>query len=138
MVRLLGVDPGTKRCGVAVTNREASMAFPRPALPTDNQLAAALRLIAQEEGVELVVIGRPVALSGNETASTKEADALFAQLSSELAPLPVVQWDERLTTHEAQRSLSAAGLKAKQHRSRVDSAAAVIMLQNYAESHREN
>lgn len=112
------------------------MAFPRPALATDDKLAARLRLIVEEEGVELVVIGRPVALSGNETASTKEADALFTQLTDELAPLTVVQWDERLTTHEAQRSLSEAGLKVKKHRSHVDSAAAVIMLQNYAESHR--
>lgn len=114
------------------------MAFPRPAVATDDYLVAALRLIADEEGVELVVIGRPVALSGNETASTKEADTLYARLSNELAPLPVVQWDERLTTREAQRSLSAAGIKTKNHRAHVDSAAAVIMLQNYADSHRED
>ncbi len=113
------------------------MAFPRPALSTDDHLVDALRLITEEEGVELVVVGRPVALSGNETASTKEADGLFTRLSDGLAPLPVVQWDERLTTHEAQRSLSQAGVKAKNHRAHVDSAAAVIMLQNYAESHRE-
>src|ERR1700722_3405500 len=138
MVRLLGVDPGTKRCGVAVTNRDASMAFPRPALATDENLVDALRLLTDDEGVELVVVGRPVALSGNETASTREADGLFVRLRDELAPLPVVQWDERLTTHEAQRSLSAAGMKAKNHRAHVDSAAAVIMLQNYAESHRES
>jgi putative holliday junction resolvase len=138
MVRLLGVDPGTKRCGIAVTNRDASMAFPRPAVATDDHLVAALRLLADDEAVELVVIGRPVALSGNETASTKQADALYARLKDELAPLPVVQWDERLTTYEAQRSLSAAGMKTKEHRTHVDSAAAVIMLQNYAESHRED
>src|ERR1700677_4649648 len=131
MARLLGIDPGSKRCGVAVTDRDESMAFPRPALATNDGLGGSLRTLVEEESVELVVIGRPVALSGNETASTHEADVLFELLSEGLAPIPVVQWDERLTTHEAQRSLSQAGLRAKNHREHVDSAAAVIMLQSY-------
>jgi putative holliday junction resolvase len=136
MARLLGIDPGSKRCGVAVTDRDESMAFPRPALATNDALVGSLRTLVEEESVELVVIGRPVALSGNETASTHEADVLFELLSEGLAPIPVVQWDERLTTHEAQRSLSQAGLKAKNHREHVDSAAAVIMLQSYMDGRR--
>ena len=136
MARLLGIDPGSKRCGVAVTDRDESMAFPRPALATNDHLVESLRSLVDEEGVELVVIGRPVALSGNETASTKEADGLYELLVDGLAPIPVVQWDERLTTHEAQRSLSQAGVKAKNHREHVDSAAAVIMLQSYMEGRR--
>jgi putative holliday junction resolvase len=136
MARLLGIDPGTRRCGVAVTDRDESMAFPRPALATNDELVESLRSLVEDESIELVVIGRPVALSGNETASTKEADALFERLEQGLAPVPVVQWDERLTTHEAQRSLSQAGLKAKNHRERVDSAAAVIMLQSYMDGRR--
>jgi putative holliday junction resolvase len=135
MARLLGIDPGAKRCGVAVTNRDASMAFPRPALSNNDQLIDALRALVAEESVSLVVIGRPVALSGNETASTHDADAMYEELLQAL-PVPVVQWDERLTTHEAQRSLSAAGLKAKDHRQHVDSAAAVIMLQSYMDGQR--
>jgi putative Holliday junction resolvase len=138
MARLLGIDPGSKRCGVAVTDRDASMAFPRPALATNDQLIGALRDLVEEESVALIVIGRPVALSGNETASTHDADALYATLVDALTPLPVVQWDERLTTHEAQRSLSQAGVKAKDHRQHVDSAAAVIMLQSYLDGQREN
>jgi putative holliday junction resolvase len=136
MARLLGIDPGSRRCGIAVTDRDESMAFPRPALSTNDQLVGSVRSLVEEEGVELVVIGRPVALSGNETASTQEADALYELLVQGLAPIPVVQWDERLTTHEAQRSLSQAGVKAKNHRQHVDSAAAVIMLQSYMEGRR--
>ncbi len=75
-------------------------------------------------------MGRPVALSGNETASTRDADNFFAQVR-EIVSVPVVQWDERLTTRDAQKSLSEAGLSAKESRDRIDSAAAVIMLQNY-------
>ena len=136
MARLLGIDPGSKRCGVAVTDRDESMAFPRPALATNDELVGSLRSLVEEERVELVVIGRPVALSGNETASTQEADALYTLLVDGLAPVPVVQWDERLTTQEAQRSLSEAGVKAKNHREHVDSAAAVIMLQSYMDGRR--
>jgi putative holliday junction resolvase len=133
MARFLGIDPGTVRCGIAITNSAASMAFPRPALANDDSFLAALRALVDEESIGTIVVGRPVALSGSETASTKAADGLYEQLVAAFEGLPVVQWDERLTTFEAQRSLSQAGIKAKQHRDHVDSAAAVIMLQNYVD-----
>jgi putative Holliday junction resolvase len=109
------------------------MAFPRPALGADGSLLATLGELVRQEGVDLVVVGRPVALSGKETASTEAADGLYTAIVEALAPLRVIQWDERLTTQEAQRSLSGAGMKAKDQRGRIDSAAAVIMLQNYVD-----
>lgn len=131
MARLLGIDPGAVRCGIALTDSAGTMAFPRPALANDEALITALQQLIDEEGVEAVVVGRPLALSGNETSSTKQADALYRELVEALSDLTVTQWDERLTTFEAHRSLSRAGLRAKQHRDHVDSAAAVIILQNY-------
>jgi putative Holliday junction resolvase len=80
-----------------------------------------------------MVVGRPVALSGNETASTHSADDFYDRLVGAFHELTVLQWDERLTTFEAQRSLAQAGIRAKDHREHVDSAAAVIMLQNYVD-----
>jgi putative Holliday junction resolvase len=133
MARILGIDPGTRRCGVAITDSARSMAFPRPALGADGSLLATLGELVRQEGVDLVVVGRPVALSGKETASTEAADGLYTAIVEALAPLRVIQWDERLTTQEAQRSLSGAGMKAKDQRGRIDSAAAVIMLQNYVD-----
>ena len=109
------------------------MAFPRPALEANASLLAKLSELVEEELVGLVVVGRPVALSGNETASTEAADGLYTAIAGALAPVPVIQWDERLTTLEAQKSLSGAGMKAKNQRERIDSAAAVIMLQNYVD-----
>ncbi len=131
MARILGIDPGSRRCGIAITDSARTMAFPRPSLQADDALMLNVSRLVEEEAVALVVVGRPVALSGNVTASTESADRLFDALQESLAPVPVVQWDERLTTFEAQRSLSGAGMKAKQHREHIDSAAAVIMLQNY-------
>lgn len=134
MTRILGIDPGTRRCGVAITDSARTLAFPRPSVSVDEGLVAALAKLCAEEGVEVVVVGRPVALSGRETASTDEADRLFAALRTRLAPLPVQQWDERLTTQQALRSLRSAGMKSRQHRGHVDSAAAVLLLQNYVDA----
>jgi putative Holliday junction resolvase len=131
MPRLLGLDPGAVRCGVAITDSAATMAFPRPAFASGAALISSLGRLIDEESVGAIIVGRPVALSGNETSSTNLADALYAQLVEAFPIIPVTQWDERLTTKEAQRSLSQAGLRAKEHRDHLDSAAAVIMLQNY-------
>ncbi|MHB8378951.1 MAG: Holliday junction resolvase RuvX [Acidimicrobiales bacterium] len=133
MTRFLGLDPGAVRCGVAITDSSAAMAFPRPALKNDDALITSLRRLIDEELVGCVVVGRPVALSGKETSSTVQADAFFRTLVDALKEIPVVQWDERLTTFEAQRALSQAGVRAKDHRDHVDSAAAAIMLQNYVD-----
>ncbi|MFZ0768259.1 MAG: Holliday junction resolvase RuvX [Acidimicrobiales bacterium] len=118
---------------MAITNSSMSMAFPRPALPNDASLIASLLALAEEEGVTTIVVGRPVSLSGNETSSTQRADTLFNTLVERFAHIEIVQWDERFTTYEAQRSLQEAGLKAKEQREHLDSAAAVIMLQNYVD-----
>jgi len=110
------------------------MAFPRDALTNDAALLDALAALLVDEGAEGIVIGRPVALSGRATHSTALADELFEALRTRLAGVTVVQWDERLTTHEAQKYLTQAGIKARDHRARIDSAAAVIMLQNYIDA----
>jgi putative Holliday junction resolvase len=132
MARVLGVDPGSKRCGIAITDSKRTMAFPRPAIARDDQTLTRLRELVEEEVVSTIVIGRPVSLAGNVTASTTDADELFAQVR-DCVNVPVIQFDERLTTRDAQKSLSGAGLTTKASRDRVDSAAAVIMLQNYVD-----
>jgi putative Holliday junction resolvase len=131
MARVLGIDPGTKRCGIAISDSNQSMAFPRPALSRDATLIDKLTALIDEEAIGAIVIGLPVALSGNETASTVDAQQLFEEVLEKITDIPVLQWDERLSTLSAQKSLSEAGLRVKDQRSRVDSAAAVIMLQNY-------
>jgi putative Holliday junction resolvase len=133
MVRILGIDPGTKRCGIAITDSAETMAFPREAMNFADDFVERLARLVEEESVELVVMGRPVSLAGSTTPSTDFADELFERLSAALE-LPVVQHDERLTTTAAQRSLSSAGFKVKDHRSRIDSAAAVVMLQHFTDS----
>ncbi len=137
MARLLGLDPGTVRCGVAITDSARTLAFPRPALGRDDRLLATLRALVDDEGVDEIVVGRPLSLAGRATASTPSADALFAELSSTFTDVRVVQFDERLTTVEAQRSLTEAGRRSRDQREAVDSAAAVVLLRAYLEGSRD-
>ena len=136
MARVLGLDPGTKRCGVAISDSARTMAFPREALAVDEALVAAIERAVNEETVDLVVVGRPLSLAGAPTASTVLADELFTRLVTALAPRDVIQFDERLTTVEAGRSLTGAGHRAREQRARIDSAAAVVMLQSFLEGNR--
>jgi len=98
MSRVLGIDPGTKRCGIAVSNTSRTMAFPRPAFVVNDALMLRLRALVDEESIGLVIVGRPIALSGNDTASTFVADAMYQEIGAALPTTTVVQWDERLTT----------------------------------------
>ncbi len=137
-MRLLGIDPGTRRCGIAVSDSAERMAFPRAALVNDDEFLTRLSTLIEKESIGAVVVGRPVALSGRETASTDVADELAATIAAHLVGVRVERWDERLTTFEARRSLSGAGIKARDHRERIDSAAAVILLQNYLDARSAN
>lgn len=137
MARVLGLDPGTARCGVAVSDSRETMAFPRPALVVTERLILNIADVVTEEGAELVVVGRPLSLSGDVTSSTEMADQLFHQLVTTLS-VEVRQWDERLTTVEASRSMSAAGRNTREQRDRIDSAAAVVLLTSFMDARRHD
>ena len=131
MARILGIDPGRRHCGIAITDTEQTMAFPRPALLVDESLMGKIAQLVEDESVGLIVVGRPIALSGNETDSTEQADELYRSIRERVHHATVIQWEERLTTVQAQRFLSSAGMNERNQRAHIDSAAAVIMLQHY-------
>jgi putative Holliday junction resolvase len=138
MARIIGLDPGTKRCGVAITDREQRMAFPREALNVDLELIGKLRDLVVSEGVETIVVGLPYALNGGVTPSTEKAVNFFNEIAGAFPSLAVVQVDERLTTKQASSQLSQAGRKVEEQRTLIDSAAAVILLESYLEGiHRD-
>lgn len=135
MGRVLAIDPGTVRCGVAVSDSARTMAFPREALAADG-LVERLAALCAEESVDTLVVGRPVALSGRATPSTERAAGLTAALRERLVGVEVVTVDERLTTVEAGRRLADAGRRAREARAAIDSAAAVVVLEAYLEASR--
>lgn len=136
MGRILGLDPGTRRHGVAVSDSAWTMAFPRPALDADEGWLLRLAAVIEEESVTGIVTGRPLGLSGTLTNSTQNADEIFRQLLDYFPELPIEQWDERLTTVEASRSLRDAGKSARDQRDVIDSAAATVLLESYMEAKR--
>jgi len=131
--RVLGLDPGSKRVGVAVSDSARTMAFPRPALAAGDGLVTEVLSLVSEEAASLVIVGLPRSLSGAEGTSAKAARALAASLAAALHPLgiDVEVHDERLTTVEASRALKQAGHSARSLRGSVDSAAATVLLESW-------
>lgn len=129
-MRTLGIDFGLKRVGLAVTDPIGMMAFPRPAIErtTKDQLFADLLTLIESEGIERIVVGLPLALDGSDTETTRQTRN-FAERLGRRTPLPIEFMDERLTSAEAEGLLKEAGLCGKKRKARLDSQAAVIILE---------
>jgi len=136
-VRVIGLDLGSRRIGVAVSDDGGTVATPHAVLDrtdADADRRAIAALIA-EVGAGRVVVGLPLSLDGTmgpaAQAATEEAAALAAMLD-----VPVETYDERLTTVTADRSLMALKMKADARRRVVDKVAAAVMLQSWLDSQR--
>ncbi len=137
-MRLLGVDPGSVRTGLAIADDSVPVATPLRTLRHVGVNDAARQVaeaIAQEQ-IDTVVIGLPLALDGSEGQAVRRTRR-FASLLQALAPIPVVLWDERLSTASAERALQAQGLRRAARRDVVDQAAATLLLQSYLDSRRD-
>ena len=135
MSRIAGIDFGTVRIGIAISDPEGIIASPvesytRRGLDQD---AKRFRRLVAEERVALFVVGLPVHLDGRESAKSIEARQ-FGQWLTELTGVPVEFFDERFTSREAEQYLLAAELTKKRRKKRIDMLAAQIMLSAYLES----
>ena len=135
MTRALGVDVGTVRTGIAV--EVFGIAQPLRVLTEFGEdLVGAIAALAAEENATEIVIGHPLRLDGTEG----EASVRIREIAEALraaTQLPVVLWDERLTTAQAERTLVGAGVKRRKRRSVVDGVAATVMLQSYLDGGRD-
>ncbi len=134
--RRLGVDVGSVRVGVAVSDPGGVLATPLVTLRRDEQGGSDLRrlaeIIAEYEVVE-VVVGLPRTLAGREGPAAQAAQSFAASLSP-LLEVPVRMTDERLTTVVASRTLAERGVRGRKQRSVVDQAAAVAILQGWLDT----
>jgi putative Holliday junction resolvase len=129
--RIMGLDYGTRRIGVALSDLLHLTAQPHSVLPADSeQLAAELHQLADENDVELVVVGLPVNLAGEETLAAAGARRLAA-LAAQATSLPVKMFDERFTTKTAERTLIAGGVRRQRRKQVIDKVAAAVMLQTF-------
>jgi putative holliday junction resolvase len=130
--RILAIDFGTKRMGLAVSD---ALGMTAQGLPTLQRTRIAddmerLRALVEEYGVERVLVGNPIGHSGGATAMSEQV-AEFAEKLRHRLPCPVELRDERLTSVEANRTLREAGLSIGKRQRAVDRVAAVLLLQSY-------
>lgn len=137
--RLLGLDVGGKRIGVAVSDAGQILSSPWGMVASGGKAIAEIGRIVQETGAVAIVAGLPTGLSGREGSQAAEtrrfADAAAAELG-----IPLTYWDERMTSTQAERMLIDAGRKRKERREEIDALAASLMLQNFLDAriHRRN
>jgi len=133
--RIAGIDYGTVRIGIAVTDPGRTIASPVENYTRSGPDADARRFrqLAADEDVTLWVVGLPVHLDGHESQKSLEARQ-FGQWLHEQTGLPVEFFDERFTSHEAEQMLLQAELTSRRRKKRMDMLAAQIMLTGYLES----
>ena len=133
--RLLGVDYGDVRVGLAASDPERKIAFPLTtyARRGRDRDADYFRALAKEQAAAGLVVGLPVHLDGREGHKARAARVFGAWLG-EVTTLPVVFWDERFSTAEAEAALWGAGLTHKRRKARRDRVAAQILLQAYLDA----
>jgi putative Holliday junction resolvase len=135
-VRALGIDPGSKRIGLAISDRSGTIASPLMVLERTRSRQrddAEIARIVRDEDVEIVVVGLPVNMDGSHGASAKGAIADARRLAT-VVGVPVELHDERRTTVSADRSMREAGLDGVKRREKVDKVAAAIMLQSWLDT----
>jgi putative Holliday junction resolvase len=140
-VRVLAIDVGAKRIGVALSDPTSTLASPWRMIPsrgsTPEDAVAIARLVEEAardgDAVSTIVVGLPLRLDGTETDQTSRARALAAALES-VTGLPIVLQDERLTSREAESRLALREKDWRKRKQKIDAAAAAIVLQDYLDA----
>jgi putative Holliday junction resolvase len=131
-MRVLGVDYGQKRIGLAISDPLGIFAQPLETVEAPDLASAADRIaaICKERSVETILVGLPRNMDNTLGPSARDALAFKDMLSAKTG-LPTVAWDERLSTMQAERSLRETGLSRHKRQARVNAVAAQVILQSY-------
>lgn len=135
MSKVLGVDFGDRRTGVAISDDSRTIAFPRETLacPRVEQAAAAVARLAEAEQVAEIVVGYPLNMNNSLGPRAVRTDEFLAELAQRTA-IPLKKWDERLSTKIAESVLIEAGTSREKRRGVVDKLAAQVILQGYLDA----
>lgn len=135
--RVLGLDVGERRIGVAVSDEGWLIASPVETVDRRRDAVGALGRLAATWDAERVVVGLPTGLSGREGPQAAAVRAFAAALEEALGPgRPVEFWDERLSTLVAERSLVASGVRRQERKGQIDAVAAAVILQGWLDHQR--
>ncbi|MDQ3963463.1 MAG: Holliday junction resolvase RuvX [Actinomycetota bacterium] len=133
---ILGVDPGSRRVGVAIADTETRFAHPLEVIDaTETDPTVRIAELVREHEVNVVVVGRPTSLSGRAGPAVDAQQAFVDGLRAVLE-VSIVEHDERLTTVLADQGLRAGGASRKTRAAQRDAVAAQVMLQSYMDSTR--
>ena len=138
-VRILALDPGTKRIGIAISDELKFIAQPLEFVPAEPfpDLVAHLKQLIQEREVEMILVGMPRNMDGTYGQAAARVQEFVSELKKAL-PLRIKKWDERLTTVQANRVLIDADVRRDKRKEKVDKMAAAILLQSYLDSLNES
>jgi len=136
-LRALGLDVGERRIGVAVSDPDGTVAVPVTVIERKSEAAALGEITAliRDHDIDRIIVGMPLSLDGNLGKQAETVQA-FEQSLKECTDVPVVDWDERLSTLHAERMMVEAGVKRGKRKRRLDSVAAAIILQGYLDRQR--
>jgi putative pre-16S rRNA nuclease len=135
MKRIMGIDYGTARIGVALSDELQMLAHPTETIAVARVADPVARIagLVAEKNVELIVVGLPRHMNGSVGTSADEA-GVFAEKLKAKVECKVRTWDERLSTVAAQRALREAGKSVRESRGYIDQVAAQMLLQSYLDS----
>ncbi|MBN2087641.1 Holliday junction resolvase RuvX [Candidatus Peregrinibacteria bacterium] len=134
--KYLGIDYGDRRVGIAVSDFNKEIAFPRDFLEfkSINSLIQQIRDICEEEQICKIVLGLPIQMDGTFGDRAIETQKFFDELKQNLPEIGVDFFDERLSTEYAKKALGMQGIKSKDQKGKRDALSAQIILQNYLNS----
>ncbi len=134
-MRILALDHGTKRIGVAVSDELKMIAMPLEYIPAEpfSGVLDRLRVLVREKEVEQIVVGMPRNMDGSYGEAAAKVRE-FVTVLREAIPLPLRTWDERLTSSQANRVLVEGGVRRQDRKEKVDAMAAALLLQGYLDS----
>jgi len=131
-MRILALDHGTKRIGVAVSDETKTIAQPLECIPAEPfaDFLTRLKKMLVEKEIDLVLIGLPRNMDGSYGPAAQKVQAFVAVLRGAIT-IPIKTWDERLTSSQANRILIQGSVRRDQRKEKVDKMAAAILLQSY-------
>ncbi|MCH7521009.1 MAG: Holliday junction resolvase RuvX [Candidatus Marinimicrobia bacterium] len=135
MPRILGIDYGEKRVGLAVSDPQNIIAQPLITLIREDSVGwwHQLEAVIVEQEIVTIVVGYPLTMKGTKSAQTEKVDRFILDLGERMT-IPIDRYDERLTSVAAQRALIQQGIKASRNKEAVDYTAAALILQDYLDS----
>ena len=134
-MRVMGLDVGASRIGVAVSDATGQLALPVGAVERGPREIDKLKELVREHAVDEVVVGFPLTLEGEVGPQAREV-AEYARVLKEKLGVPIKLWDERLSTIMVEKAMVSAGVKRRKRKRAVDKLAAAVILQGYLDARR--